>query len=85
MVVTTTPQAEQDGLTSEYIKDRGRGAVACTAGIKVIDKASGQRDDGILSIAISALPIEKLPHVRLLIYGRSKTDCNPTPRSGIPG
>jgi hypothetical protein len=60
VAVTTTPQAEQDGLTSDYIKTEVESRLR-TAGIKVIDKAEWAIDDGILSITISALPIEKLP------------------------
>lgn len=60
VVVTTTPTAEQDGLTSELIKTEVELRLR-TAGIKVIDKGEWTADDGILSITISALPIEKLP------------------------
>ena len=60
VVVTTTPQAEQDGLTSEFIKTEVESRLR-TAGIKVINKGEWTTDDGILSITISALPIEKLP------------------------
>jgi len=60
VVVTTTPQAEQDGLTSEYIKIEVEARLR-TAGIKVIEKGEWTTDDGILSVTISALPIEKLP------------------------
>jgi hypothetical protein len=60
VVVNTTPQAEQDGLTSEYIKTEVESRLR-TAGIKVIDKGEWAIEDGILSISISALPIEKLP------------------------
>jgi hypothetical protein len=60
VVVTTTPTAEQDGLTSDYLKTEVELQLR-TAGIKVIDKGEWTTDDGILTIAISALPIEKLP------------------------
>ena len=60
VVVTTTPQAEQDGLTSADLKTEVEARLR-TAGIKVIEKAEWAVDDGILSITISALPIEKLP------------------------
>jgi hypothetical protein len=60
VVVTTTPEAQQDGLTSEDVKTEVEARLR-TAGIKVIQKAEWAIDDGILSITISALPIEKLP------------------------
>ena len=60
VVVTTTPEAEQDGLTSEFIKTEVEARLR-TAGIKVIEKGEWTTDDGILSVTISALPIEKLP------------------------
>ena len=60
MTVTTTPTADQDGATSTYIKTEVESQLR-TAGIKVIDKGEWTTDDGILSISISALPIESLP------------------------
>ena len=60
VVVTTTPQAEQDGLTSADLKTEVEARLR-SAGIKVIDKGEWTTDDGVLSITISALPIEKLP------------------------
>jgi hypothetical protein len=47
-------------LTSEFIKTEVEARLR-TAGIKVIEKGEWTTDDGILSVTISALPIEKLP------------------------
>jgi hypothetical protein len=60
VVVTATPTAEQDGVTSAFIKTEVESRLRA-AGVKVIDKGDWAIDDGILSITISALPIEKVP------------------------